>query len=77
MKKYFARQMVHSRRRGGILWAQYSVIRHELWNTNSSAHREPAVIRTMVHPDVRIAVHCQHPELELLRAALDREHRQQ
>jgi integrase len=32
-----------------------------------------AVMHTMGHRDVRTAMHCQHPELELVRAALDYE----
>lgn len=31
----------------------------------------PAVMRTMGHRDVRTAMHYQHPELEIVRAALD------
>lgn len=31
----------------------------------------PAVMRTMGHRDVKTAMHYQHPELDVVRAALD------
>jgi hypothetical protein len=44
----------------------------DVWLTGySSTGNLAAVMRTMGHRDVKTAMHYQHPELEIVRAALD------